>query len=1478
MNIVPKLSLNKHPKDYDNLSFVNALNVKVSNDESCITNEEGIKANKFIRNYLTNYYNENYKIVGIISCNEELVIITIAESNQSTATIFRYIESGVNTSQDMKVAYTNLKYSNGEIKGTFTYNVEGSLIIAIAESKATEDVPLRTINLGKFDDEEVYSDKNLPNNSISIIPEIRLPFISNHNYTKGNCYKGWWHFFLRFKISDNNYTQWYNFGYPVFVDSVDPQNIIRYCYGTNFALKGGEFKPGDALNQSIGRYKARSGFIVGCADAFSDTTDIANSTIQLDINIPSENKTNGFTKFQLGFICGSKSYTKAFKSNDIDIENTINYIINLSNISEYNVNDLITSYTNYFNVGNIVNYNNRLYISNYKETNINVDLTEYTKNIKVNPSINKFQTNDLMYSIPLLNTMDRPLYGNEMGSSEDNTLSYTQSNQYDSPFSMAVNLAKYLNIKENTSITVSNYAGKTQTGYASDFWIIPIPTNGQYIYPALCGVWKGYYPAMPPNVNDIITGSIYININDDSQDKSTISLVSAQLCYIVRYEYINTKNSFEERCKNTTLIPGEIYNFFVHYVDKYGNATNGIRIDNNAKVLVGTQEVIPIPFTDSVGTQYYAAANIDSNVTNGTSLNGIMGYYRNIISNVDGTYSMDGSVNMTSAFNSFYKSFIDNKYAKFKWYQIANVIDCRFGVFINNNGERLFKVPELIQHNHYATSIDNGRIYEYNFIKPSFSNIQIPDGYVGYFISYEKFESIKRATGLLTRADSMLNYKYEGSDRTVSKAVANTGKSNTMMFFSDVFDIADSIKLDFSVLNIESIYIQGDSNYNMFTGEDIKSYDGFMRSDAVKFPYENNKPQVAACNTSKYMKIFAMPNYKLGVGDSAKDERVGKGTGIIIDDSYNLFNAGNNVSIKMYRATLINANRNIYTSNSKTLIRLTDIIYINSFTVNEGLNGHLTYNNFLVYNDNGVSFNDTDKKALNITTNKEYYPFISENDDNEVSADKIHYGQINVPFVGYIQMPIIDSYMHESKCFNNAPANIIYPIQQCFDNASAKKGILYNGLGVGCFVTPANSVDLFQNRQGNQDDFNPKTYTNYREDLLALDRFDKTVRRSDIIQDESRDNAWRRFPLEGYKNITENKGNITNLIGIGTMFLVHTEHSLFMFDVNNSLKTEDKDIQLYQPDIFDVNYKEVFTSEFGFGGLQDDKAFTIDQFGYIFYNDDFNRFYQFDNGQLAPIDNDIIEWLNVYKPFKVRFANDKFNNRLLIKLDFVVNNEVVSDVFGYNYNTKNFVSRHSYYFEQAFNTKTNLYLKSDNEFGNRSLHQFVKESASYGIYDNIKQSIDTEVLCPSYIDIILNVEYSYIKFIEFITYKLNKVRIPRTLDQVYSPVEGLVTPWSGDYLSVYNNLVNTGELNINISTEDAKNVFANFDKPYWELGNWNFSYLRNKISEINTGIRDDSMSRIFGNYFIIKFKFTNNDNLLIEFEDLGFNVTKDKRI
>lgn len=98
MDISPKLQMNLHPKDAENLSLVTALNVKLSNDESCITNEESIRENTFISNFLKEYYKDSngvyydFTIVAIIPCNIELAIIAVKNNDGDKAQIFRYRE------------------------------------------------------------------------------------------------------------------------------------------------------------------------------------------------------------------------------------------------------------------------------------------------------------------------------------------------------------------------------------------------------------------------------------------------------------------------------------------------------------------------------------------------------------------------------------------------------------------------------------------------------------------------------------------------------------------------------------------------------------------------------------------------------------------------------------------------------------------------------------------------------------------------------------------------------------------------------------------------------------------------------------------------------------------------------------------------------------------------------------------------------------------------------------------------------------------------------------------------------------------------------------------------------------------------------------------------------------------------------------------------------------------------------------------
>ena len=1494
MNIYPKLQMNLHPKDAENLSLVNALNIKLANDESCITNEESIIENIFISNTLKEFYgSNNYTIISIIPCNVELVIISIDNTKSDKAQIFRYREATTTNEESMKCVYGNddnnyLNYHGGKIKGTFTYNVENSLIIAIAEYDVDNiKIPLRTINLGNYDNETIFNDKKVPDKLLSIAPEVYIPSMKNLEYVKGNTYKGWYYLFIRFKINSIDYTQWYNFGFPIYVDTIEQFNITKYCFRQTYS----NIESQNIANKVMYPTDANDGFCVGASDYFSNETDIANETFKIDISFNENDLT--YKYYQIGLVCSSKSYTKTFKTSDIKLD-TIEkeFILNKEILTEASIEEFITDNFNYYNVKNIINYQNRLYISNYEENNANDKINDNILNaIKISLNhkaliSNSFTTNQTIA------TAEIETVATDIGT-EDPYIEtkikkeiYT-NNQYDTK-NDSIDASLFFNIDENTIVSINgdaiNYSEEpSQLTYKA---LEDVPIKNVKIVSGLLDL-KNDTVAYPSDINLLVdqSGTKYkFNSNSTIRFDKTIAFTINKYFIDRGINYINPNKSFNNRKSNTTLIPGEVYNFFIHFVDKYGHATNGYRLNNNiiwkAKDYEDI-EIAPISFSYLEKT-YYAALPIDTNVlhyNNGElelNTNNIKIYTKVNLDDIQNPkleypITNDKQNIYIDYFKHFFNNFVNKKYIDLKWYQlntgyisnlmndnnVSNKFNPVFFPYINNNNDRLFKIP-IIPNKSNIINIFNINV----------ENVNLPKGYIGWFISYEKFEPLKRVTGVLTRNDFKTQIEFNkasGVNKKVDLNNVNNEKSDSMYFYSGQFDIKDNIKLDYNLMKIDGI--------NVFDSVDVFNFHYLQRSFYYKFCYDYNKPQLDNIYENRYApNIYPMTDYKLSVADSIIDGREGVGTALKLKDSYMLFpntinpNVANVIEKSiLYKITLYNITRNIYMSKNKTLIRCTNIIYDKKLSDKDVIsNGVITYDGCIIYEHSGLNFNEANNIAYRTWNNTKYYP-------SDVDGKNSY--EVNTPFMAYMQYPCIDDHFYESKCFKNKPGNRVFYVKQ--DKEHLENTNENNKFATGCIITPANTIDVFQNKQDSFDKFNPKTYTNYREDLISIDEFNKTIRRSNVIKDESRINNWRTFSIEGYKNITENKGIITNLIGVGTMFLVHTEHSLFVFNTNNSLETKDKSIQLYQPDAFDVNYQEVFTSSLGFGGLQDDKSFIVDQFGYIFYNNDFHRFYNFDNGQLKIIDDDIIQWLDKYNPYNVRFANDKFNNRILIKMNYKVNNIEKYAIISYNYNSKQFISLHSYYFDDAYNTKAKLYLKCDDEFHtNCSLHQFVQDGSSYGSFDNVKNNLRINTTTNSKIGIIINQAYDDIKYLEHISYKLNKFVNPAEIDYTYSPVEGTIIPYSADLLKIYNNQVNTGELDILIDKEEDKNIFNNYKKPYWELGNWNYNYLRNNISNYNKYGDGFDMSRLYGNYFVIEFTFSNKDNLKVEFEGLDYKLIK----
>ena len=1482
MNITPKLSLNKHPKDCDSLSLVNATNVKVTNDLTLISNEEDLKRNEIIYNTLNNEFDgSGHSIIGTIPCNDEIIIFA---SGQATSVIARYNEK----ENKCKIIYNGSLLNNiNKIKGAFTYNVNNDLIIAISLYNTNTDEPLRVFNLGKFNDTNINNNQ-FKDEISSIIPEVKLPSIESHYYVKGSCYKGWTYLYIRFKINKTDYTQWYNFGYPIFVDDIYRQQIFRYCFyqyrvGRN-AAELDLYNVDDVDGHSS---VPMDGFGTGCYDGFSNNSEISNTTFAINLNF---NNFNNFDQYQLGFVCASKAYTKAFITNDINISNT-NYIFNPKYLSEGSITEFITAYYNYYNVKNIINYKNRLYISNYKEQTLNKKIEQsiidsVSISLKVNTTNFAFSSTnkDTVSTLKQIVTLTEKRKDARSGQEQLKTPKqyFLDINSISDITNQSIPFNKILNVNDSINLIVKITKEETTTNKAiaiNTINIIKDPSDNSTL-PGYCKIKIG---------EDVYDSIEYCFKTDVDSNGNYINFkIFDATNYIISFQKkcIDTISSFNDRLKESTLIPGEVYSFYIHYIDKYGHATNGYRINNKTYLTTNTEDgyFIPIKIYLPVKnlTEGYIAVNEEYTLKefkNVLNRSGNLNIY-NIDKFNNKLISSGSSASKSDIKNyllSLYGDLFADNITKYDDIKIANIFNSgnvngtttgNFGVYINENNERLFKIPEEEYYSTYEGIVN----YKYGLRV----TVKIPKDYIGYFISYEKFESTKKVTGFLTNKDAreISAIEYNIGQGVTFKNYENNKVSSDMYLYSSTFDIKDSLSTDYNFIRIKAKstkYCKHNISGNItvttegndgFIAEISKS-DILYRNSSINYAYDLNKSLINY--TAIQDKIYPIDNYKLVVADSVKDDRGGLSTAIKLKNIEQLFISDDKYRVNTYIASLYNYHNKLYVNKEKTLIRIGNIIYgsgtINT-NINDGFNGVYTYDGVIVYNGNGITFNSENNNLYN--TRGKVSKSIPDNSDKNIglsvldeTSEKVFH--LNIPFLNYIQFPVIDTYYYESKYFNNNPQNVIFSIMKPDEQDVGAKGYW-----PGLIVEPKNSIDLFSNPQESQDDFIPTVYNNYRDDILNITQFDKTIRRSNVIQDESAVNAWRQFPTEGYKNINENKGIITNLVGIGVYLLAHTEHSLFMFNGDATLQTKDKSLQLLQPDAFDTNYVEVFTSDLGFGGLQDDLAFIVDQFGYIFYNNDFTRFYKFDNGQLSLIDQDIYLYLQDNKPTNVRFGNDKFNKRLLISLKLSNN---TTKTLSYNYELGNFVSFHDYNFIQGYNTKSKLYLVSGNNVYN-DIYNFT-DTKSYGTYESLSFS----TTYPSSISIILNEDYDAIKFLEFIKYNVRKVSKSNSLVSI-SPVKEGMQPYAGDILEIFSEFTNTGEIDINI---DTTNKFNRYSKPWFELGNWNFNYFRNKISTYN-GSGSDKLTRIYGNYIVIKFTFDNKDKVCIEFENLNGSVSKQRKL
>lgn len=388
--IVPKLNLNKTPTKVESNSLVFAKNIRLDVDGSIhrdygvfpMSIHEGNKTDKLVnyKNILNRIISDveqdinksanpdkylyvvldglkrisgknitniggiviakdgTYKIVGTISNSNEFYMfingtcVTGKDANNNDIIQTHNFIICYDEKEDrFHPCNCNWSWSGGTINGCVINNLLGEKILNIAESNAINLVPFKCINLNVSnikDDERIYT--QTPN-----IPITNLSYIGSFNYVIPN---GVYQFFIRYKIRDNFYTDWFPASKEIFAGN---KNITNTSFGT---VK------------------------------FVNTHRDSDTSFKFSVEHLFPNQEYNYKSFQIGFILSHDDaiVARAWKHFDFNID-TITFDYNSKDALEIEVIDLIKNAYQLYDVGNVTSFKNKLYISNYKETDFNED-------------------------------------------------------------------------------------------------------------------------------------------------------------------------------------------------------------------------------------------------------------------------------------------------------------------------------------------------------------------------------------------------------------------------------------------------------------------------------------------------------------------------------------------------------------------------------------------------------------------------------------------------------------------------------------------------------------------------------------------------------------------------------------------------------------------------------------------------------------------------------------------------------------------------------------------------------------------------------------------------------------------------------------------------------------------------------------------------------------------------------------------------
>ena len=1457
--VKPKLYLNMSPETVEEGGLIFARNMKID-DDGHLTSDYGYKN-------LNLSQLSGKTIVGHIVGLDNKVYLIATASNHTY--IYEYDEIS-RTITNTLIDY--ITYHNGKITGCVNTNITGEKILTIAEYDGDEDVPIKHINLsylGNAEDESIFT-------QAPKCPIANLKLTDTYLKTIPN---GVYVFFIRYKIRKDVYTNWFLCSRPIFAGTSESTATIQ-----------GGIKYINTHKDSAKSFIFELSFI----------KDNSNN----NLNVAS------YDEFQLGFIITHDEATDArvWKHFNLPTSGNVNIYFDYDNIQETDIDTLLETTYELYNVKNVASFKNKLYISNYLESDFN-------------PSLNISNLINVGYS--------KLSVGNPANIHSQVTLKYNGNDSVLKGFESIGDVGYYTQLANGTSLSNLYYI------CVKNFLNIDI---------------SDFYKENAIDVEEVATFDLYAHVDIDPDVIVVTSLINKLYNNEVfgddfTIAYDSSGHGFEDvgLVRNDTTYP-DVYRF------SYASPSHPLRNIMTCAFGVFGEIKVPsayldvsegniVPMNDDTISNYDAVA-ADGFMTNEVRSN-VLRHLKKEIS--DKSRFIFGYGIITAGAETYYitinnvtKANIDNEYFVGQYGQvnygihnktnshdedITRDIESQIATYvtsnmigIDDNGnivmeitdsdnnthivkpsaiEFVFKACEFVVTEGEEINNNNDEIYNVRFkvdLKSSthkcFCTFSIKDSCLKITPSIVSGDAYKQQSTLMpfSTYNAYIHFVDEHN------IITNGFKLSNTISVPGITDELDKFVLKYDVNNISNI----PSKYKSFfislknVGDIIvetfgNTYaDGYnivhcLEADALLYNINddltliNSSGNELQVDAKYYSSGESIPSLAFGncgfIAWKANSAYTGK---VYVKISRNI---ANSVESKY---NLIKATPYIPLKTTSSYVDVVDGFYGSYFC-------SVKKPSFVLSSSCYVSGNDIYYASRgNILKLTDFKGFVSVQDSN-INFIRSNY---NLNYLTLVED--LANHIHKVGTASDAVKQVIKVIN------SATLSYIYN------------LKSMYK-------DFMNKSFSGKEDNNIV--KFDNTIRVSNVLSDETFNNSIFKFEATNYYNVPTDRGVIVLLFSIGNNIFVHTKGSLYKFDANQTIMASDSDITLQETEPFDAGISQILDSQYGYGGIDNKEAGCITFDSYFFYDRFSTHIFAYGgNSQIQLIDASIYKLLKYYSPTYCSTLHDDVNHRVLFNFKTLVSG-TLKNLFtiSYNYKAKSFVAIHDIDLTNSFAGRTRDFsyngVSSFFELFNTDTtisNAVVPESEGLNIYklfgdasiasDLFIHNLQTSpfniavVMFPANTlrEVINSMKYigeTIEDYINTIENDDEENPLP-TYDLIHIPKHNNVNPVKSLQIvtdTCVSNLINT-TVDDTVRPDHTITDYKGFKH---EIDSWNANYFRSIINSANIYNYDedarelqpitpdlvsDNNSLVYGKYYVLVFNFIKN--VPIKFEEVFINSEK----